>query len=70
LRRDGRQRAGTIRGRRRSERRADQADEYLLESFCLHTFEERLSLVKGGLKIVPDHKNLLKVKRILLTGKE
>jgi hypothetical protein len=40
---------------------------YFFSGACSLTYEiiwQRL------LKIVPDHKNLLKVKRILLTGKE
>jgi spermidine synthase len=47
--------------------RDENANEYLLESFCMHSAEDRLSLVKKGLTIAPQNKALLKM-RELLTG--
>ena len=42
-----------------------EANEYLLESFCLHTREERLQLIDGGLRIEPENQVLLKMKEML-----
>ncbi len=44
-----------------------EANEYLLESFCIHSLAERISLVNKGLKIAPQNQDLLRMKQ-LLTG--
>jgi spermidine synthase len=36
-----------------------EANDYLLESFCEHSLNERISLVKKGLQIAPQHPGLL-----------
>ena len=45
-----------------------EADEYLLESFCMHSLEERRSLVDKGLKIIPENPDLLKMKEQLIAA--
>jgi spermidine synthase len=47
--------------------RDEDANEYLLESFCMHSPEERLSLVKKGLAIAPRNQGLLRMQQ-MLTG--
>lgn len=47
--------------------RNEEANEYLLESFCMHTPEERLSLVTKGLTIAPENQGLLRMRQ-MLTG--
>jgi len=42
-----------------------EAIEYLLESFCIHTPAERLHLVGEGLKIAPENQDLLEMKKRL-----
>ena len=42
-----------------------EADEYLLESFCNYSRLKRLSLVEKGLKISQGNKDLLRMKKIL-----
>jgi hypothetical protein len=39
--------------------------QYLLESFCIHTLEERIKLVNEGLKIAPEKQDLLMMKKQL-----
>ena len=47
--------------------RDENANEYLLESFCMHSPEERLSLVNKGLTITPRNQGLLRMQQ-MLTG--
>jgi spermidine synthase len=49
--------------------RYEDANEYLLESFCMHSADERLSLVNKGLSIAPENQGLKRMRR-LLTGSE
>jgi spermidine synthase len=39
------------------------ANEYLLESFCIHTSDERIQLVNKGLTIDPENQELLKMRK-------
>jgi hypothetical protein len=45
----------------------EDANDYLLESFCRHSAEERLSLVNKGLTIAPQNQGLLRMRQ-MLTG--
>ena len=45
--------------------RNQDADEYLLESFCIHTLDERVQIVNKGLTIAPQNQDLLKMKHLL-----
>jgi spermidine synthase len=47
--------------------RDEDANEYLLESFCMHSPDERLGLVNKGLTIAPRNKGLLRMRQ-MLTG--
>jgi spermidine synthase len=44
------------------------ADEYLLESFCIHSPGERFQIINKGLKIYPDNRGLQRMKR-QMTGR-
>ena len=50
--------------------RDKDANEYLLESFCMHSPDERLSLVNKGLSISPRNNGLLKMRRMLTGNRE
>ena len=49
--------------------RKQDANEYLLESFCMHSWEERISLVDKGLKIAPENQDLLRMRQLLTDGR-
>jgi hypothetical protein len=45
--------------------KSQAANEYLLESFCIHTLEEKIQLVNEGLRIAPEDQDLLRMKKQL-----